>query len=203
MAFVPVDLIVTDILHSAIEPMTNNPEMFNEVFSNFPDTYAEEIRDFLRQQNIPVVEGWPTQETAAPLMTVQLMPSSEPAELQTINADQEWLDGSMHYTEWGAYFATTVQITCYGNNQREATYLAYAVKALLLWVRHHLTSQGVVQQRIEIKDYEPVPSVTDPNTPWFMRIVTLSTLHRDTWIVTGEPVIAGFIANPYDEREGD
>lgn len=202
MAFASVDENIGSLLRAYFDAITTNPEILNEAASKIPEASREEMFDFLRQRNIPVVSGWPTAEAGAPVVTVQLMPSQEDEDNQTINPDSYYLEEAGYQTIWGTFFNETLRLSCYGNNQREANFLAFVVKFALLASRQSLeTDYELMKQVVAVQDYEPVPSITDPTTPWFMRIVTLRYTIRDQWTLSEEPLIAAFTVNPYDNRE--
>jgi hypothetical protein len=200
MAFVSPDLLIEARLRAALNSVSRNPSYLDEMLSSFDQRGVEDVRNFFRNRKMPVLSGWPTTEQQVPCVTVQLRPEQEAAELQPINATSFRYQEDALVEMFSVFFRSVVQVTCYGNNQREATILALAVKWILLVLRQQLEEEGLLEQSLTISDYEPIPSVFDQSTPWFLRTVSLSVTHEDTWQVAQGPLIADIIAAPYDDR---
>jgi hypothetical protein len=200
MPFVSPDLLIEARLRATLAAISRNPSYLDDMLSSFDQRGVEDVRNFFRSRKIPVLAGWPTTEQQVPCATVQLRPEQEAAELQPINSTLQYYQENALVEMDSVFFRSVVQVTCYGNNQREATILALAVKWALLVLRQQLESEGLMEQTLTISDYEPIPSVFDQATPWFLRTVSLSVTHEDTWQVAQGPLIADIIVAPYDDR---
>jgi hypothetical protein len=198
MALLAPDALVETRIRNALKNICANPDILNEPLGAFlPDGIAD-IKSFFRGRAIPVLGGWPTEAQQVPCVTVQLRPSSEAVEMQPINPTAFAYEGDNAIVYYSSFWRSVVQCTCYGNNQRESTYLAFAVKWVLLLIRGQLELEGLLEQVLSISDFEPVPAYMNPNTPWFLRTVTLAATHEDQIAITQGPLIADILVTTQD-----
>lgn len=200
MGILSPEALVESRLRAAFKAICANPVLLDDALSRYSEGGAQQVRDFFRDRDIPVLAGWPLKAQQVPCVTVQLRPSDEPADLQGMNVTAwEWEEGGETDMRT-AIFRSVVCCTCYGNSQGEATMLALVTKWVLLVMRQQLELDGLMEQTIQVSDFEPIPSMFDQNTPWFLRSVNLTTTHEDSWNVANAPLIAAISVSPYDDR---
>lgn len=203
MSLIAPDALIESRVRAGLQNISKNPDYLDEPLGHFLPQGAEDVKSFFRGRNIPVLGGWPSEAQQVPCVTVQLRPSVEMAERQLITEVAHMYQGDNLVVLQGSFWQSAIMCTCYGNSQREATYLALIVKWLLLILRTQLTLEGLMEQVLTISDYEPVPAMFDPTTPWFLRTVTLSCTHQDTIAITEGPLIADILVTAQDDGRPD
>lgn len=200
MPLIAPDSLLEVRLRTALAAVAKNPDTLDEPLANFRAQGAEDIKSFFRGRTIPILGGWPQLGQEVPCVTVQLRPAQENPNLQPINPTMWGYQGTNEILMYSSFWESSVMCTCYGNTQREATYLALVVAWLLLVMRRQLEIEGLMEQRLVISDFEPVPAMFDPETPWFLRTVTLSSIHQNTISLMEGPLIAEILVTPQDDN---
>jgi hypothetical protein len=185
--FTSPELVVESCLRRGLQLIAADPGVLDPALKRYKPEALTEIHDFFVATPIPVVDGWPTLNTQIPCVTVMLRPESEDAGRTPIGLLAQETVGNEMISSYAHIFGATVECAVYGNSQREVSLIATAVKWLLLHSRRALEYDGLIEQTLVVTDYEPVPSLFDENTYWFIRTVSLNCATVDVIeIATGD-----------------
>lgn len=190
MGFVAPDLVVESRLRATLKLIRQDPTILDDAMERFSASGRKEIRDFLLQRDIPVLQGWPVQNAQVPCIAVALRPAMEQTQRQSLTPFDSYATEEGNLTTIAAFTGSTVQCLCYGHSQREATIVGMVTWWMLWVLRMEFQQQRMVEQSITVSDYEQVPSNDEGGGLWFLRAVNLTCTTIDTLSLVEGPVIA-------------
>lgn len=190
MGFVAPELVVESRLRAMIAAIRTDPSIIDDAMSRFTPSGLQEVRSYLTQREIKVIQGWPQGNAQVPCIAVALRPASEQSQRQSLTPFEMYPTEGGNATTIATFMQCTIQCACYGYSQREATMIGMVVWWALWLLRLTFQGERMLEQSITISDYEAVPSNDEGGGMWFLRAVNLNCTTLETLTMIESPVIA-------------
>lgn len=146
------DVILTDAFPTILKTLKDDAGKLDLIFKNRPAEQLKEIKHFFTENDIPVVLGYPRSATDLPGLFITIGSGTE---------SDDFIGGSFPDDEApgmdvsGAYFDVSVSIGCIATNANLTVWLAAVALWSLLGLRQFLNDAGIVEQRIQFRDFGP------------------------------------------------
>jgi len=158
----------------ALDKLREDPTPVLEMFEDRPADEQQEIRDYFSATEVAVRLGYPRAVIDLPGLFVSIGNSQETK--QTLGAEfGDEVNTLAFYEREGTWLQTQVRIACWSVNANLTVWLQNVALWALLYDRQNLNDRGLVEQKITIGDFAPLPQ-------WFpdfafRRDLTLSADH--------------------------
>jgi hypothetical protein len=151
------ELETLDVLEQAFQAIRKAPDVLLEVFGSRPPDEQQEITTYFAQAHVAIYPAYPRDPTELPGLYVNLGNSSESEQPVGMLAQNEKLsDESWRETE-AAFFRSMVRVLCAAaDNTRLPIWLGEIARWALVGARSHLDSRGLLEQFIQMSDFEPM-----------------------------------------------
>lgn len=152
------DLILRDTLGSFFAVLHTDVALIDRIFPTRPATERAQIRAYFLA-NIPAVRlGYPRAASELPGVFIILGTLQETDRGQTIGGVLSEVETLTLFTEeQGAHFSGVVRLACWTTNADLTVWLQSLVFVALLQARTALNDAGLIEQKLNATDFEPLP----------------------------------------------
>jgi hypothetical protein len=212
---VSVDLLVKSVVGQALASLKSDPRDVDLIFSRLSVEAREEIKAYFASATIHLRLGWTQHDTELPCVAITLPTEQEdgqyigsrPSGLWVNEAGEQvsssYADGGKLYQLLVAEFSGACDSAVYGGNATETTWIAQALKWMLLRYRTQLENSGLEQQRLVMTDFMPAQDYPQPD-PAYTRVVKLSYVAYEVYTAPPEeiiPIRAVIVTEPEDPED--
>jgi hypothetical protein len=168
------ELETLDILERAFAAIRAEPYVLLEVFGTRPPDEQQEITTYFSQNPITVHPAYPRDPTELPGCYVNLGNSSEAEQPIGMFGTNEKVSAESWVETEIAFFRSMVRVLCAAaDNTRLPIWLGEIARWALVGARSHLSERGLLDQLIQMSDFEPMQQWAP--TLVFRRDVLLTT----------------------------
>ena len=159
------ELEVVDTLTWALQAIRDDPDVLTEIFGSRPPEEQEEILTFLGQREVPVRLAFPRDPTELPGYYVNLGLSRESNQPIGMYVGDEKVSDERYEEFSGVFFDGSVRVICVASdNTAIPVWLGEIARWACLRYREALQKRGLLEQMVQITDFEPMPT-------WFPTLV--------------------------------
>ena len=151
------ELETLDVLERAFQQIRKEPYVLLEVFGSRPPDEQQEITTYIAQNHIAIYPAYPRDPTELPGLYVNLGNSSEAEQPIGMLAQNEKISNESWRETETAFFRSMVRVLCAAaDNTKLPIWLGEIARWALVGARSHLDSRGLLEQMIQMSDFEPM-----------------------------------------------
>lgn len=176
MAFVMPEIVVQRVLQRGLKNLRENPDAFNEIFGQFlcselttdyGQAYLDEIRQFIFETKIPVVQAWALNPQRIPCYSIHLANEAEDEQKAAIG---DFYGDAEDNTVSTGVFTVYIDIGIHGNKTGDMVIWMYYVLAYIMFKEKLIAEKlGLQLHTWSASDHQRVDQKL-PENVWTRRV---------------------------------